>query len=173
MPRRAEQAAERLLASHGITGPPVDPETLAVAEGIVVVRRRFEDADVSGILFRDGDHHVIGVNSAHPLVRQRFTIAHELGHRALHPGRELILDVPVRVNLRDKTSSMASDLEEIEANAFAATLLMPAQMVRDQLSQLPPARRREPDATATALARIFKVSTPALNFRLINLGLTS
>jgi len=173
VPRRAEQAAERLLADHGVVGPPVDPELLAVAEGIVVVRRRFENADVSGILFRDGDHHVIGVNSAHPLVRQRFTIAHELGHRALHPGRELILDVPVRVNLRDKTSSMASDLEEIEANAFAATLLMPSQMIRDQLNQLPPARRREPDTTAIALARIFKVSTPALNFRLINLGLTS
>ncbi len=173
MPRRAEHAAERLLADHRTTGPPVDPEALAIAEGILVVRRRFEDANVSGILFRDGDHHVIGVNSAHPLVRQRFTIAHELGHRALHPGRELILDVPVRVNLRDKTSSMASDLEEIEANAFAATLLMPAQMIRDQLSQLPPARRREPDITAAALARIFKVSTPALNFRLINLGLTS
>ena len=173
MPRRAEHAAERLLAEYGITSPPVDPETLAKAEGIVVVSRRFEDADVSGILFRDGDHHVIGVNSAHPPARRRFTIAHELGHRALHPGRELILDVPVRVNLRDKTSSMASDLEEIEANAFAATLLMPEQMVRDQLSQLPPAQRREPDATAAALARIFKVSTPALNFRLINLGLTS
>ena len=128
---------------------------------------------MSGILFRDGDHHVIGVNSAHPPVRQRFTIAHELGHRALHPGRELILDVPVRVNLRDKTSSMASDLEEIEANAFAASLLMPEQMIRDQLNQLPAARRREPEATADALARIFKVSTPALNFRLINLGLTS
>jgi IrrE N-terminal-like domain len=77
------------------------------------------------------------------------------------------------VNLRDKTSSMASDLEEIEGTAFAASLLMPEQMIRDQLSQLPPARRREPDTTADALAKIFKVSTPALNFRLINLGLTS
>ena len=173
MPRRAELAAGRLLTDHGITRPPVDPEVLASAEGVVVVRRRFEDADVSGILFRDGDHHVIGVNSAHPLVRQRFTIAHELGHRALHPGRELILDVPVRVNLRAKTSSMASDIEEIEANAFAAALLMPQQMIRDQVNHLPPAKRREPDATAMALAKIFKVSTSALSFRLINLGLTS
>jgi Zn-dependent peptidase ImmA (M78 family) len=171
--RRAELAAERLLADHGVTSPPVDPEMLARAEGILVIRRRFEDADVSGILFRDGSHHVIGVNSAHPPVRQRFTIAHELGHRTLHPGRELILDVPVRVNLRDKTSSMASDLEEIEANAFAAALLMPARLIREQVSQLPPAKRREPDTTATALAKIFKVSTSALNFRLINLGLTS
>lgn len=173
MPRRAEIAAARLLAQSGITRPPVDPEVLATADGVLVVRRHFEDADVSGILFRDGDHHVIGVNSAHPLARQRFTIAHELGHRTLHPGRELILDVPVRVNLRDKTSSMASDIEEIEANAFAAALLMPQQMIRDQVNQLPPAKRREPDATAQALAKIFKVSTSALSFRLINLGLTS
>jgi len=173
MARRAEAAAERLLAAHSITSLPVEPEMLARAEGILVIRRKFEDADVSGILFRDSSHHVIGVNSAHPLARQRFTIAHELGHHALHPGRELILDVPVRVNLRDKNSSTASDLEEIEANAFAAALLMPAPLIREQVSMLPAASRREPDATATALAKIFKVSTSALNFRLINLGLTT
>jgi Zn-dependent peptidase ImmA (M78 family) len=173
VPRRPELAAGQLLAHYGISSPPVDPEALATADGVVVVRRPFEDADVSGILFRDGDHHVIGVNSAHPLVRQRFTIAHELGHRALHPGRELILDVPVRVNLRNKTSSMASDLEEIEANAFAAALLMPQQMIRDHVNKLPPGKRREPEDTAVALAKIFKVSASALSFRLINLGLTS
>jgi Zn-dependent peptidase ImmA (M78 family) len=173
VPRRAELAAERLLAQHGVTGPPVDAEKLATAEGVLVVHHRFDDAEVSGILFRDANHHVIGVNSAHPAVRRRFTIAHELGHRSLHPGRELILDVPVRVNLRDKTSSMATDLEEIEANAFAAALLMPTRMIRDQINQLPAAKLREPDETAAALARIFKVSASALNFRLINLGLTS
>ncbi len=50
---------------------------------------------------------------------------------------------------------------------------MPEQMIRHQINQLPAGKRREPDATAEALARIFKVSTSALNFRLINLGLTS
>lgn len=85
MAKRAERAAAQLLAIHGIIRPPVDAEAIADAEGIVIVRRRFEDGDVSGLLFRDGDHHVIGVNSAHPMARQRFTIAHELGHRALHP----------------------------------------------------------------------------------------
>jgi Zn-dependent peptidase ImmA (M78 family) len=68
---------------------------------------------------------------------QRFTIAHELGHRALHPGHELILDVPVRFNMRDGTSGTATDLEEIEANAYAAALLIPARMIREQISQLP------------------------------------
>lgn len=173
MAKHAEHAAARLLADHGVNWPPIDAEALAKAEGVLVVRRRFKDADVSGMLFRDMDHHIIGVNSAHSVLRQRFTIAHELGHRALHPGRELILDVPVRVNLRDKNSSTATDIEEIEANAFAAALLMPEHMVRDQLNQLPASKLREPDTTATALSAIFRVSTSALSFRLINLGLTS
>jgi hypothetical protein len=97
-----------------------DPRNLTVCPGCapypqrIVSSCRHEAAPLRGrgclgILFRDQDHHVIGVNSARSLVRQRFTIAHELGHRALHPGRELILDAPVRVSLRDKTSSMASD----------------------------------------------------------------
>jgi len=121
---------------------------------------------------RDSDQHVIGVNSAHPRPRQRFTIAHELGHRALHPGREIILDVPVRVNFRDKTSSMATDAEEIEANAFAAATLMPEKMICDHITQPPASKRREPDDIAAELA-IFKVSASAMSFRLINLGLTS
>jgi Zn-dependent peptidase ImmA (M78 family) len=173
MARRAETAAAQLIARHAVTQPAVAIEAIAQAEGILVVRHRFEDGDVSGILYRDGDRHVIGVNSAHPKLRQRFTIAHELGHRALHPGREIILDVPVRVNFRDKSSSTATDIEEIEANAFAAALLMPDKMIRDCIGRLPPGKRREPDDTATALADIFKVSTSAMNFRLINLGLTS
>lgn len=173
MARRAETAAAQLLTQHAVTQPPVAIEAIAQAEGIMIVRHRFEDGDVSGMLYRDGDRHVIGVNSAHPKPRQRFTIAHELGHRALHPGREIILDVPVRVNLRDKTSSMATDIEEIEANAFAAAVMMPEKMIRDSINQLPAGKRHEPDDTAIALADIFKVSISAMNFRLINLGLTS
>ncbi|MBR7837816.1 ImmA/IrrE family metallo-endopeptidase [Actinospica durhamensis] len=151
---------------------PVAVDDLARLLGIVVVRRRFEDADVSGMLFR-GEREVIGVNEVHHRVRQRFTIAHELGHHVLHPGRELILDAPVRVNFRDRTSSMATDREEIEANAFAAALLMPEPMIRAELDRLPEEIRRDVDLTIKVLADRFEVSIAALGFRLINLGLTS
>ncbi|MFD2420396.1 ImmA/IrrE family metallo-endopeptidase [Amycolatopsis pigmentata] len=173
MTRRADLAAARMLAEHGITQPPVDVEALAAESGIAVVRRPFTDGDVSGMLFRGGKRDIIGVNSSHAVQRQRFTIAHELGHHSLHPGRELILDVPVRVNFRDNTSSTATNREEIEANAFAAALLMPEPMIRDHLDRLTATTRRDPDTTAAALAKVFKVSVSALGFRLINLGLTS
>jgi Zn-dependent peptidase ImmA (M78 family) len=157
---------------HGIVKPPVPVTEIARSAGAKVVFAPYK-GDVSGILFRGGDQDVIGVNSDHVMQRQRFTVAHELGHRALHPGRELILDVPVRVNFRDRTSSMATDREEIEANAFAAALLMPEQMIRTAVEDLPPGVRRDPEVTAQRLAKVFNVSITALGFRLINLGLTS
>ncbi|MCZ7459189.1 ImmA/IrrE family metallo-endopeptidase [Streptomyces sp. WMMC940] len=149
-------------------------EQLAADHGALVSASPFRDGDVSGMLLRrEGQPPVIGVNGAHPERRQRFTIAHELGHLLLHPGREIVLDRPVRVNLRDKTSSMATDQEEIEANAFAASLLMPAEMVRRELVKLSPAVRQDPDDCTARLADVFQVSTAAMGFRLINLGMLS
>ncbi|WP_328828478.1 MULTISPECIES: ImmA/IrrE family metallo-endopeptidase [unclassified Streptomyces] len=174
MARRAEQAADRLLAEAGEILPPVNVERLAAQLGVVVSRSSFKDGDVSGMLVRqDGQSPVVGVNDSHSSHRQRFTIAHELGHFLLHPGREVVLDRPVRVNLRDKTSSMATDREEIEANAFAASVLMPAGLVRSELERLPVTVRQDPDRCTTALAAVFDVSDSAMGFRLINLGLVS
>lgn len=173
MARRADLAATRLLGDHQVTNLPVDVVALAVSLDIAVVGHHFDDGDVSGMLFRGGNQNVIGVNEAHAEVRQRFTIAHEIGHFILHPGRELILDVPVRVNFRDRTSSMATDREEIEANAFAAALLMPERLIHAQLDRLPAKIRQDPEAITCELASIFKVSHAALGFRLINLGLTT
>lgn len=174
MARRLETLASQLLAESGVSAPPVDVERLAETYGALVSRSPFKDGEVSGMLLRrEGQPPVIGVNDTHPDRRQRFTIAHELGHLLLHPGREVVLDRPVRINLRDRTSSMATDQEEIEANAFAASLLMPAEMLRSELLNLGPAIRQDSDRCTIQLADVFLVSTAAMGFRLINLGLVS
>lgn len=149
--------------------PPVDPVGIARSLGAVVVHQDM-DPDVSGMLLRDGDERVIGVNSRHARVRQRFTVAHELGHLELHRGRAVILDAPLRVDMRDRRSSLATDREEIEANTFAAALLMPRDMVvreaavRSHLDQ---------DKVIDELASLLAVSRAAMGYRLINLGLLS
>lgn len=174
MAPRAEAAAENLLAAHRLIGAPVNVEQLAKACGVEVVPQSFEDGDVSGMLLReDGLPPVIGVNTAHSHKRQRFTIAHELGHWALHPGRLVIFDRPMRINRRDSVSAMATDREEIQANAFAAALLMPERLVRQRVGELPVGQRRDPEAAAGELARLFEVSALAMSFRLVNLGLAS
>lgn len=125
-------------------------------------------SETSGMLVRTDGLIVIGVNSNHAEVRRRFSIAHELGHLSLHPGRPLLLHETVRVNFRDATSSMATDVEEIEANAFAAELLMPEPFVRQEVERSCEVRRTE---LVKQLAQTFAVSRPAMEIRLVNLGI--
>ncbi|USK87293.1 ImmA/IrrE family metallo-endopeptidase [Peribacillus asahii] len=53
----------------------------------------------------------ISVNKNHSRQRQRFTIAHELGHFLLHKGTAIHVDRNFRVNFRNGASSQATDLE--------------------------------------------------------------
>src|SRR3954469_18194462 len=102
-PNRAEQAALDLLAKQGINAPPVPVEKIAKRLRVDV---RFEplEGGLSGALYRaDDGHAVLGVNNWHAEVRQRFTIAHELGHLLLHPD-ELFVDGVLK---RDGDSSLA------------------------------------------------------------------
>ena len=115
----ARKETERLLQRHKIIEPPVDVERIAYGEGLRVVRKRLEG---DGLL--EGD--VLYVNPDHARTRQRFTIAHEVGHLILH---------------RDGTDEHS----EREADAFASALLIPREMLRRAVAETPdlePLRRR-------------------------------
>jgi Zn-dependent peptidase ImmA (M78 family) len=168
---RADTEAERLLAETGQEGAiPVDVEAIAAHLGAQIVLEHLDRA-VSGMLYRDDKDVVIGVNAAHTERRQRFTIAHELGHLVLHKGRPLVVD-HVRVNFRDANSSAATDLEEIQANAFAAAVLMPRDPI---MAAARPALQKVQVGGEAAVIRDlsdgFAVSEQAMEYRLINLGL--
>ncbi len=168
---RADTEAAKLLQGAGITSPPVDVDGLAKRVGATIVAETL-DPEVSGVLYRRPEGVVIAVNRDHAPTRRRFTVAHELGHLLLHQGRPLIVDhvVRARINLRDHRSSLATEREEIDANRFAADLLMPADLVNDQLTKQLRHSLHE-QQTIDALAKKFGVSPQAMEFRLINLGL--
>lgn len=166
---RADVAARDLLARFGIDEPPVGPQLLAEKLGVLVVYQEMKD-DVSGMLLRREEQKVIGVNESHAPVRQRFTVAHELGHLLLHRGRPLILDTQTRVNLRNAISSTATDREEIEANRFAAALLAPESMVRRAVRSM---QFHTAEGLVEQLAERFGMSQTAMNYRLMNLGIIS
>lgn len=171
MMQDAEREAQRLLAQHGITKAPVPVEDLARCAGTQVRYRKF-DGDISGLLLRTDEGTVVGVHALHARTRQRFTIAHELGHFLLHDGRPAIVEHlhrSTRVNYRDGMSALATDTEEIEANQFAAALLMPGQMVEDEFAEL--IGRHTDERIVELLARRFQVSPQAMRFRLMNLAL--
>jgi Zn-dependent peptidase ImmA (M78 family) len=171
--RVSDRSALELLKQHGIVKPPVPVEDLARSEGIQVVRTQASGTE-SGFILRDGKRIVIGINSRNSRKRQRFTIAHELGHwRLHHDGRPLIVDHTIRINKRDEVSSAATDHEEIQANAFAAALLMPEEMVQAAVEREVSLGIDSRDDLVQSLAEEFDVGGEAMGFRLINLGVFS
>lgn len=166
---RADTAAGALLQEFEINAAPIDPFALAASLDVQVVLRDLDD-DVSGMLLRRDGRCVIGVNRIHSPLRQRFTVAHELGHLRIHRGRPLILDTDTRVNYRNTVSSMATDREEVEANRFAAALLAPEALVRAGVYQTP---FRTVGDLVTRLGRTFALSETAMTYRLMNLGIIS
>lgn len=168
---RAEEAAARLLAKHGVTSSPTPVEKIAELEGMQVVRSRSRGNE-AGFALRENGRMIIGVNTATLPLRQRFTIAHELGHLLLHPGKPLIVDPSVRVNRRNEVSGLGTDFEEIQANAFAAELLMPRGLVSAAVARSAH-QTSSHDETIKTLAAEFEVSREAMSYRLINLGFLS
>lgn len=167
---RADRAAAALLNELDITVPPIPVEDVARHIGAEVVEEDFaDDEDISGLAIRDGERRIIGVNKQHAPARKRFTIAHEIGHLLLHTGRPVIMDRTF-VSYRDRVSGLATDTDEMQANAFAAELLMPRAMVLDEVRRLTYESGRSDADLTKALAKRFKVSEDAMRYRLTNLG---
>lgn len=160
--------AERVLRDAGIKEPPVHVERVARRQGAQMRYEPFR-GELSGVLFRENGRTIIGVNSLHPKTRQRFTIAHELGHLLLHDNHNLHVDKNFRVERRDLLSAQGIDLKEIQANGFAAELLMPTFMLNHDAFEL--SLDYESDEIVRRLADKYGVSLQAMIIRLTQLGL--
>ena len=169
--RDVELEARKLLGNNSISRPPVLVDELAAALGIEVRSSAGKD-DVSGALIRNDDSVVIAVNSSHHENRQRFTIAHEIGHFLLHKGTHFHFDDDFRVNYRRADSTELTTDEEREANWFAAALLMPEHFLKKDWLRLR-LENHAPLLATQSLAMRYKVSPKAMEIRLVNLGFVS
>lgn len=166
---KVKTAAEKLLKASEVSKAPVSVEELAKQLGITISYEPFKE-DLSGVLVKDKQRTVIGVNSAHPKTRQRFTIAHEIGHFVLNHQGEIFIDKTVMK--RDGRSSQAIDSHEIEANGFAAEILMPERLLLHSVTRLQQGKSDHSIGTLIAeLADEFEVSPQAMEYRLTNLGM--
>lgn len=150
----ASDKAREILKRHWNLTLPVDVEGMARALEIKV--ERVHNPNFSGLYQVIGGKPLIQINADDSEVRQRFTIAHELGHWALgHSG-----------SYRDgpETFSVSNfDPFEVAANNFAAELLMPESMIRYLVF-------KENITHPKTLALKAKVSEVAMQYRLKNLG---
>ncbi len=111
----------------------------------------------------------IYVSPNKPQTRQHFTIAHELGHYFLHfeviKGEKIIIDGEHQLdgeNMLFRLDNAVATKIEIEANNFAASLIMPHDLVLSAWKNL---------ENIEECAKIFNVSTAAMSIRLEKLGL--
>lgn len=155
---RAVRYAQSALTRYWDKQIPVRPDLMV--ERIDGLQIRYADlADDSGSIKYDGDidKYIIAVNKRHHKNRQRFTIAHELGHYMLK-----------HVSKKDGIMYRNDDSNpyEIEANTFAAEILMPAAVIRNMIFE-------QDIITVEELAHKLWVSEQAMFYRLRNLGLVS
>ena len=165
---KIRRAAEGLLADAGADGPPVRVGDIARSMGARIVLEALE-TDLSGVLHVVDGTPLIAVNSAQSGARQRFTVAHELGHFVLH-GPQTFVDRRF-VFRRDQKAATGTDREEIQANMFAAEILMPRDWLLRDAGDL--GFDMGDDDALRELARHYAVSQSAMAFRLANLQLTT
>lgn len=168
----AAETARRILELYWDYNIPVDIEMIAHKMGAQInyatnlsdkVFLLVENAagisqhqDISGRFDIINGQAICSVRNTDTPQRQRFTLAHELGHFALGHGG----------GFRDNAASFNVgnyDQREVDANAFAAEILMPKKAVDYAIQEKNITDWHE-------LAQLFDVSLPAMKYRLKNLN---
>jgi len=152
---KATQLAAEKLSKYRVNEPLVPVFEIAEAEGLTVKVVKMPDtlSRVSGFL--DPHTKTIFVNAEDVPARQRFTVAHELGHYALShdPDKYPVL-------LRFPELNGEDDIEK-EANCFAANLLVPKELLRETIKKYGLTSEDAP-----VLAQMFGVSNAVIKFRM-------
>ena len=163
-----DKKAENLLKLSNALAQPVNLRKVLEHLKITAHKKELED-EYSGFLAIK--EKTIVVNLRHARVRRRFTIAHEIGHYQLHQRERdnIPAFIDRTVYFRKGNFNNTSHLMEMEANAYAAGLLMP-EILLDQYLEKHPQLDLEKTADIKMLAEEFEVSRPAMDYRLRNLG---
>ncbi len=149
----AEWQATALLELAGLNRPPTPASLIAELPRVLV--RTDVNLPVSGCTSWQAGRWLIVLNGSEPLVRQRFSLAHEYKHTIDHRYRDELYV--------DRAGLSAYAQAELAADYFAASLLMPRRWVYRTWAD---GKQR-----VSELARLFAVSTPAMRRRLWHLGL--
>ena len=147
-------------------GPPVNIEGIIRALGLELDKKAVLDTEISGQIERVDDTYKISANKDDNYFRQRFTMAHELGHYIYHVN---LLGDGVDDDRRYRSiadgkfyNTQIKQAEETEANRFAASILMPASLIRAEWEKC---------RDVSQMVKKFLVSEQAMRIRLSGLNI--
>ena len=142
--------------------PEIDVKKIAESLGCTI--------KYSFLISKAGSHDIeskeITVNELDPDYRQRFTIAHEIGHNVYdHSGVRNRITEDQRIS--EEEYSFVDVLFERQANDFASKLLMPKKLLLDVKKHLEDTKEiRNERQVVSKLADKFNVSYIAMEYRL-------
>lgn len=155
--RHIEGVIDSLGQKLGVSYPEDSLLELANKAGIKVIETDLHAIrpSLSGaILYDDAPskkNPVIYIHNGMPVSRKTFTLAHELGHHFLHENDKLRLDD------LDYSKDDKDTYEESEANYFAASLLVPKDLLTKKINE---------GLDTSKLADYFQVSVPVIRNRI-------
>jgi IrrE N-terminal-like domain len=161
--KMAKQKGEACAKEQGYIALPVDPIAIALKNDIEVRPKPDTAEGVSGMLLRHGNEFCIAYATHIPSEGfQHFSIGHELGHYFLDGHVDHVLKDGVHVSEAGFTSA---DPYEMEADQFAAGLLMPGTLFKSAL------RKRDAGlATVEKMAGLCRTSLTATGIRCAELS---
>lgn len=169
MSSKASRAATEVLKSLRYKEP-LDVHALVARNGIEVQTRKMERS-IPGMMVTTKSATLITLNASLPLNQQRFVLAHLLGHFVLHgKTAEVFIDrtTPITGAGPDVRKRIT---QEMEANEFAAELLMPEDVIRDRFETARPYPYNI--ESLRPLAAQFGINELVLAIRLAQLGLAA
>ena len=152
----AEWQATALLELAQLQAPPTPSHLISELPRVLV--RTDDDLPVSGCTSWQAGRWLIVLNGSEPLVRQRFSLAHEYKHVIDHRFRDVLYV--------DRPGLSAAAQAERAADCFAACLLMPRNWVKQAWAD-----GHQHLHGLSGLCHLFNVSAPAMARRLDDLGL--
>lgn len=156
----AREKAQNILSMFGVNEAPIDVEDICSKLGFKIAYIELSDK-VSAAIKIENNRKAIIVNSKHSKNRQRFSIAHELGHYL--SGHE-DFDDEKRVFIDPHKKYLNPQFrQEEEADEFAAELLMPESLLKTDVV--------ESKLGITELATKYQTSEQAMTIQLVNLRL--
>lgn len=158
--RRPSAKAKEIIETLQIRYPSeISIRDIAMERGAYVRERALEGSE--GRLARKGARGIITVNEWIPEEgRKRFAVAHELGHFELHTDSQLILCTEEDMYVWNETEE-----QELEANEFAANILMPEEIFKCYLKNEAPNME-----TVKELAQEFRTTLTATALRYVNIS---
>jgi len=155
----ARNMARKMIKDYKLTEVPTDLTKVFQKLGLRYIELNDPEGIDGAIIEIENKPAIAYLNKAKPIPRQRFTLAHELGHIFLKHSKRDIYDAEESREAGDELMDQSKPPKEKEADTFASELLVP----HDKLKQY------EADINnIDKLAGIFHVSKQAMTIAVMN-----